>query len=191
MSDVNELKTLDENTRKAVSRVAAEYKYAKDLEKELEKIEGEEDPKKANKEVKNAFHILRWVGRAERRVDHDEKKILKGLEEIGEILPENLKTKEEKLHEKLEDAEQKVVTLSSMFTGKVKKELKDIKLDESLLEEYEKNSKKTEEIRVHLRDLLKDVEIHVKELITWIEATVVILRQIEGFEETLDKLSKS
>ena len=35
---VEELKKLEENTRQAVSRVAAEYKYAVEFKKELEKI---------------------------------------------------------------------------------------------------------------------------------------------------------
>jgi len=183
------LKELDENTKEAVSKVAAEFKYAKDLDKELEKIEGEEDPAKGVKEVRNAIRILRWIGRAERKVDVSEKKILSNLEELGEILPPKLKSTDEKLAQKLEVAEKKLVELASMFTGKVKDELEDIKTDEALLKRYEDNPEQAEKVKHHLSALLKETETHVDELLKWISSTEAILKSIQGFEETLERLA--
>ena len=186
---VKEVEELKEETKKAVSRVAAEYKFAVEFKKELEKMEGEEDPKKAVKEVRNGLKILRWVGRAERRVDQSEKKILFGLEELGEILPENLKTTEKKLHSKLEIAEKKLVELASMFAGKLKKELHDIKTDEALLKRYEEDPEQARHIHQHLSGLFAESKGHVADLIEWVGTTETILKSIEGFEATLEKLS--
>ena len=186
---VEELKKLEDNTRQAVSRVAAEYKYAVEFKNELEKIEHEQDPGRAIKEVRNGLRVLRWVGRAEGRVNQSEKKILSNLEDLGKILPADLKTREVDLHEKLTVAERKLVELASMFTGKVKTELQDIKTDEALLKRYEKDPEKAKHIHNNLTKLFKDAEAHITELITWIGGTEAILKQIEGFEETIKELS--
>jgi len=186
---VKEVEQLKEETRQAVSRVAAEYKYAADFKKELEEIEAEKDPKKANKEIRGGIRILRWIGRAERRVNQSEKKILFGLEELGEILPENLKTKERDLHDQLDIAEKKLVELASMFTGALKKELHDIKTDEALLERYDKDPKQADHIKHHLSSLFKNAKQNVAELIRWIGTTETVLKSIEGFEEILERLS--
>ena len=189
MAEVKELKELDENTRQAVGRVAAEFKFAVDFKNELEEIEHEDDPGKAIKEAKNGIRILRWVGRAERRVDQSAKKILGNLEDLGKILPENLKTRSENLSERLTIAERKLVELASLFRGKVKKDLEEIKSDEAMLERYEKEPEKAEHIHHHLSTLFHDAKDHIDELITWIGTTEAVLKEIVGFEDTLKELS--
>lgn len=186
---MGELEKLDKDTKEAVSRVAAEYKYAKDLQEQLETIEGEKDPKKADKEVKNAIRILRWIGKAERRVDQSERKIIANLEDLGKMLPEDLKSQDEQLANKLKVIEAKLVSLASMFTGKVKKELGDIKTDEALLKRYESDTSKAEDIRMHLLKLLRETEGNVHELIEWIKSAEALLSQIQGFEQTLKKIT--
>ena len=45
------------------------------------------------------LRVYRWVARSERKVAHSEDQLEKLLEELGKILPENLRNKEEKFKE--------------------------------------------------------------------------------------------
>ena len=185
---VKEVEKLDEETRKAVGRVAAEYKYALDFKKELQQIE-QDNPEDALRDIKKGISILRWVGRAERRVDQSERKILSTLEDLGEVLPENLKTESEELSKELSVAEAKLVHLASMFRGKVKQELEDIKTDEALLQKYHDNPSQAEHLHTHLQGLFHSAKGHVDEMLQWIGTTQAVLKKVIGFEETLQRLS--
>jgi len=186
---VKELKDLDDDVREAVSRVAAEFKFAKDFAKELEDIAGEKDPKRAYKEAKNAIRTLRWVGKAEARVDQSEKEILKDLSDLGVILPQKLKTKDEDLAKRLTMAEGELIEMASMFTGDVKHDLDNIMKDEASLQAYEKDPAKAATIHADLTKQIGDVRKHIANLLTWIKSTQAILKEIEGFEEVLKKLA--
>ncbi len=186
---MKELKNLKKNTIKAVGRVAAEFKFATDFKDELEVITRSE-PDKAKREVKRALRILRWVGRAERRVDQSEGRILSNLTELGKILPTNLKTQEETLHQQLEVAEKELIRLASTFLGKLKGELETIKTDEALLIRYQKNPEQAKHIHAHLRVFLNETKKDVDNLLRWVSSTEQILRKIKGFEETLEQLSE-
>ena len=186
---VEEIKSLNEDTHEAVGRLAAGYKFAKGLVSNLEKVEHDE-PDQALKDVRKGLHLLRWVGRAERRIDQSEKKILTDLEELKELgLPKELQTKSEDLQTKLSIAEGELVEFASLFRGKLKKELEDIRTEEALLKEYEDDPKKAEKIHAHLISLIKDSEEEVAHLIKWMNSTQAIFREIMGFEEVLEKLT--
>jgi len=188
---VKEVKKLDEDTREAVGRVAAGYKFVVELADELKEIELEKDTHKAVREVKQGLRILRWIGKAEKKIDRSEKKIIADLEELKELnLPMQLKTEDENLAEQLKVAESQLVKLASMFTGKVKKELEEIMTDEALLAEYEENFEMTDKIHDHLKELFAETKSEVAKLQKWIGSTQQILRSIRGFAKTLEKLSK-
>jgi len=191
MKMVKEVKKLDEDTREAVGRVAAGYKFVVELADELKEIELEKDTHKAVREVKQGLRILRWIGKAEKKIDRSEKKIIADLEELKELnLPMQLKTEDENLAEQLKVAESQLVKLASMFTGKVKKELEEIMTDEALLAEYEENFEMTDKIHDHLKELFAETKSEVAKLQKWIGSTQQILRSIRGFAKTLEKLSK-
>jgi len=183
------IKILDRDTHKAVGRVAAGYKFVLELYNDLEAIEREKDTQKAIKEVKKGIMILRWVGRAEAKIDKAEKKILADLAELQQTgLPAALRTDNLKLAQQLAVAEATLVRLASTFRGKIKGELQEIMTDEALLEEYQENIDKTQKIQHHLAALCNKTKEELKELERWIGTTEQILRSITGFGQTLKRL---
>jgi len=185
---VEEIEHLKKDVEKAIGRVGAEYSYAKKLLDQLKEIENKE-PDEALKEIRKAFHFLRWVGRAERRTDQSEKKIIAELKELGPLLPQKLKEHEEKLLKQLEVAEAKLVKAASIvsFTGELRDDLRKIQTDEQLLKKLE--GKDGEKIKADLQKCFKDAEDGLKDLITWVSATETILENIEGFQSELEKLA--
>ncbi|MBU0457049.1 MAG: hypothetical protein ABH824_03490 [Nanoarchaeota archaeon] len=185
---VKELKLLKEDVEKAIGRVAAEYSYTRDLQDKIEQIEKEaEESDAALRDAKKGFRILRWIGRAERRVDQSEIRIIDELKELGKILPKNLKEKEEELLKGLEIAEAKLVKAASMFTGGVREDLLNIQTDEQLLKKLK--SKGNEKIKVDLQNCFTKAKNGIKDLEKWLSATEAILKNIKGFEETLERLA--
>ena len=97
---VEQVKDLDKKLKDVVGRVAAGYSFAKDLANDLKKIESDE-PDQAKKDVKKGFRLLRWIGRAERRINRDEKRIVVDLKELEEMgLPDDLEAEDEKVQER-------------------------------------------------------------------------------------------
>lgn len=184
---VEEVEHLKRDVEKAIGLVAAEYSYAKDLEKDLKKIESD-TAEDAIKDAKKGLRILRWIGRGERRAHRSEARIIDELKALGKILPENLKKQEEELLRDLVVADGKLVKAASMFTGDLRKELIEIQTDEQLLKRLEKKGD-GEKVKQDLQRLFKDAERIVTDLIKWIGATEAILKSIEGFEQVLEKIS--
>lgn len=177
---------LKENVEEAVGKVAAEYSFAKDLQQKFARIEREE-PDAALRDVKKGFRILRWIGRGQRRVDESEKDIIRELQGLGEILPQNLHAKEERLLRDLKVAEGKLVKAASRFTGELRTDLLEIKTDEQLLRKLE--GADGEKVRSHLTKALNDAQEGIKELLKWLESTEAILKEIKGFAESLERLA--
>ena len=187
MVDVKrELKHLKSDTAKAIGWVAAEYSYAKDLVQKLEQI-SKEKPKEAYQDSRKAFRILRWIGRSERKAERSEEKILKKLRVLGPILPNTLRQTEEKLSKELEVVEGKLVRAASTFTGDLRKELLQIQTEEQLLARLKGEG--GERIRLYLENLFAAARAHISEFVRWEKAAEAELRQIKGFEETLERLA--
>ena len=184
---VEEVEQLKRQVEKAIGLVAAEYSYAKDLETNLKKIEGDKADV-AIKDAKRGLRILRWIGRGERRAHRSEEEIITELKSLGKILPNNLKKQEEELLQQLEIAEGKLVKAASMFTGDLRTDLLNIETDEQLISRL-KDGENGEKVRKDLQRLFKNANAGVTELIKWIGTTEAILRTIEGFEQTLERLS--
>ena len=184
---VEEVEHLKKHVERAIGKVAAEYSYAKDLEKDLKRIESD-TADAAIKDAKKGLRILRWIGRGERRAHRTEMKIIDELKELGKILPEKLKKQEEALLRDLVVADGKLVKAASMYTGDLRKELLDIETDEQLLKRIEKKGD-GQRVKQDLQRLFKDAERIVADLIKWIGATEAILKNIEGFEQVLEKIS--
>ena len=190
---VEELDRLDKHARNAIKWIAAEFKYTNDLHEFLEKVKNE-GAEEALRDVKKAFRALRYVGRAERRADRSETAVLEDLKALEEILPQNLKHVDEKLIEELDIGKKKLIELASIFTGKLRGELKDIREEESVLEHYEKKDNipeaKLEAIKRELTQLVDEAEGEVEELIKWIGETEAVLEKIEkGFVAKLKGMS--
>jgi len=174
--------SLKTDVNKAIGRVAAEYAYLKSLMEKLKQIESE-DNRKGIKDTKKALHIFRWVGRAERKANQTELKIIKELTDLGEVVPDSLKNREKELLKELKIAEASLIEAASLFTGKVKKDLLAIETDEELLDKYGENLT----VRRNLTELLKQSEDTIQNLIRWVNATEQILRKIQGFGSELER----
>jgi hypothetical protein len=184
---VEEVENLKKHVEEAIGLVAAEYSYAKDLEKDLKKIEAD-GAEAAIKDAKKGLRILRWIGRGERRAHRSEVKIIHELKALGEILPAKLKDREEELLKDLVVSDGKLVKAASMFTGDIRKELLAIETDEQLLTRLS-DGENGDKVKSDLQQLFKSAESEVSELIKWISATEAILKEIEGFEQALEKIS--
>ncbi len=184
---VKELKELDEDTKLTVKWVSAEYKFTRALLEVIKKAE-QEGAKEALKDLKSADKNLRQVGRSERKVNRDENAVIEDLNKIAEILPDNLKTEDHQLIERLKPAKAKLVALASRFAGELKDDLSKIKTYEQLRAHIHDPSKESDATK-HLRILFKKTEGEIDELITWIQSTETVFKQIEDFIAKLEHLS--
>ncbi len=184
------LMRLDEHATEAVGRVAAGFKWVMELLEKVEKESKEENHQIVIKELKKSLHVLRWVGRAERRIDQSEKKILVDLEELATLLPENLRSKEVELAEKLKITEAQLIELASLFRGELRNEIKEIEKYESLLISIEKTSNEDtkEEVKRKLESLFEKTNDSLQKLRQWIEGTIPLLKSIRGFQKKLKEL---
>src|SRR3989338_1900182 len=107
MKKLQDLKT-DIDT--SIQFVAAQYKYAKDLQVQLQRIDNEPS-EKAVADARKGFRILRWITRAERKAYKSEEIIGKLLASLGDELPEKLKDKEEGLKTNLQIIERQILRI--------------------------------------------------------------------------------
>lgn len=170
--------TLKKDAEEAIGLFAAEFAYAKKLLEQINQIE-QEEPDKGLKDLKKGFRILRWVARAERKADRDEKKVIKDLEEWGSELVQELKLWEERVIEQLKVTEGKIVKAASRFSGDIRKKLLEIETEEQL---FEKLSKKgffeKRRIKNNLAQLFQEVKKEVEQLEHWLSSTEAILGEV-------------
>ena len=180
MKKLQDLKT-DIDT--SIQFVAAQYKYAKDLQVQLQRIDNEPG-EKALADARKGFRILRWITRAERKAYKSEEEIGKRLDSLGRELPEKLRGKEEKLKTNLQLIERNILRIADRYRGELQTELRDIITEEELLLTLKKGN--TAKLRSELGLLFTQTNRHVDELILWVSAMEEILREIRGFEQELE-----
>jgi len=189
MTDVEELKKLDQNLKKAIGQVGAESKYATELEEDLKKIETDE-PDQAVKDVKKGIRLVNFLGRTNRYADRYEKKLVKNLIALAKILPENLKAEALKLANKIEIADAKITKESSRYVGDIRQELGKISTYEHLVERYKDDPNKEAQVRQKLTALIQATEKAVADLVRWINmAQIILSKNIQGFDDELKKLA--
>ena len=189
MNMVGVLGRLDKDTRDVVGRVAAQWKVAKELEADLARIQVE--PVKKIKESKYALRLLEWVGKAEKRIDHSEQKIIVELNEITTLgLPPGLLSQDQQLAQKLQIQERELLKLASQFVGKIRTPLREIMLDEQLLERHMREPALQQTIQHALIPLVGNTSVEVTNLLRWITSTEAVLKQIDGFDRVLMRLAK-
>jgi len=184
---MKELELLKEKLNVAISRIGAQYHYLTEVIRLLEKTESE-PASEAIKDVKEALIDLRNVGRDETKVFRAEEKIVSVLKELKKILPKIEQEKAQELIDHLEPIERKILKAVSIFTGQIKKELEDIQVDERMLEHFTDPNKK-EKITRRLKDEIKTAEQNVQKIITWLQGEGAVLKHIQGFEESLEKMA--
>ena len=186
--NIKALEDLHKATTKAVELVAAEFKFARELLDDLQEIEQQRDPHNL-KPIRKGFRLLRWIGRAEKRVDRSLKKNLEELESLGKILPSSLKPKKDSLASKLTIVEKQLIQLASTFRGRVKGELDGILKDQKMLDRYSENPKEAERLRFNLQIMLKLTEEDIKRVITWNSSVEAILQELTEYEAELERMA--
>ena len=190
MSKLKELDKLDEDAKKAVKWLAAEFEYAQKLIDELEEINRETDSVRAEKDAKKAISIFTWIGRGERRSDREEQKVISGLKKLGELLPLELRAREEKFVRQLSIAEEMLVKFASRYAGEIRSELKDIRKNEHLLRGLKNHPEIITKVQDKLKKEVYAVEAGVKELKKWIESNQAILKgEVKPFVDQLKQLA--
>ena len=190
MSKLKELDKLDEDAKKAVKWLAAEFEYAQKLIDELEEINRETDSVRAEKDAKKAISIFTWIGRGERRSDREEQKVISGLKKLGELLPLELRAREEEFVRQLSIAEGMLVKFASRYAGEIRSELKDIRKNEHLLRGLKNHPEIITKVQDKLKKEVYAVEAGVKELKKWIESNQAILKgEVKPFVDQLKQLA--
>ncbi|MEK6900681.1 MAG: hypothetical protein AABX05_06145, partial [Nanoarchaeota archaeon] len=153
----------------------------------LDKIE-QDEPKRAIRNLRKGLRILRWVGRAENKIEYFENKVIVDLNKLDQKAPAELKSAVSDMKEKLEVAENELVKRASLFKGKVRTELLNIMTNEELLDKYDKDPDKAKQIRPLLKELVEDSKKDVNKLKEWLQSTAQILQMIHGLGQRLKKL---
>src|SRR3989344_1302559 len=161
--------TLKEEIEKTVEQVAAEYSYALALQGELEILE-KEPTSKTRKELHKAFRLLRWIGKAERRVAASELSIIKELNQLSS-------EQATRILKQLKVVEAKLVRAASLYLGDLRQELQDIETYEELEQKYKHDEIKLHSVEHKLSSLIQNTKKEVQELIHWIQATEEVLKE--------------
>ncbi len=117
------------------------------------------------------------MGRAERRVDRSELRLIHELKEHP--LTRNASENEELLRQ-LEVVEAKLVKAASFYLGDLRYELNQIERYIDLEERYQYNSPAFRAIGHKLSALIQNTQQEIAELLHWIQSTESILRQIKS-----------
>ena len=125
VNDVGEkrLQKLKREVDTSIGFVAAEYKYAKDLQVQLQRLD-KEPLEKADADARKGFRILRWITRAERRAYTSEERIGHILTSLGKELPEKLREREEELKKKLQLTERQILRIADRYRGELQREIR-------------------------------------------------------------------
>jgi len=81
------IEELEEDAKKAIRWVAAEYSFLKDLKQDLEDIKKDEKISEEEKDFRKAQRALRYVGRSQRKSNQWVEKVEDDLEELARYDP--------------------------------------------------------------------------------------------------------
>ena len=213
-----EVKKLSKDLVLAIDWAAAEYKYLKELKKELEKIKLEKDVQKKVKEITNAIRILRYIGDAERRAAKYEEVVedkfeFKPNEKVKDELNETIAGKLFlKLNKELRKTLQQLniehnvlVEYASMYEGLLKEELHkaayESEAEAKFLMKYyiaeklefcgvraAEAKKKAHQIQAYVFNLIEKIQLQVEDAEKWIGALEATLKRIQELKNLNDEL---
>ena len=187
---VKELDKIHDEAKKAIGFLAAEFKYAKEMQEHLVTLRKESTHvKEAIREADVMLKLYRWVARGERRVHRSDVKLEHLLDELEEILPSDLKSQAERFKTELKIADGHLSKFASFYRGEVKIELSEIEADEKKLRVLESvhSDKDAGVVRVRLKKELSDLEGDLNTLVTWIESNQAIVTQIDKWATDLER----
>ena len=159
----------------ALEWLAAEFKFLKQLDQDLEKID-QEPLKDKQKELKKDKRVIRYIGKSERRLESDVQDIIKQLEKDKEINIKNSKLKT--IITELTIPANELISKGSLYVGDLKKRLKKMRTDTAIAEKYP--SKEHQDL---LHTELENLDSEVKILIRWITGLDLALKKAVTFFE--------
>tara|TARA_Y100000310_G_C20675653_1_gene812874 strand:+ start:1524 stop:2774 length:1251 start_codon:yes stop_codon:yes gene_type:complete len=165
-------KDLEEDTRKAIKWIAAEFEYLKKVKARLEEIEQATDTAHEEKAYRKVRHVWRYVSRCERRAERNIEEVVEELKKAVQIYP-NLR----KLETQIEIPEGKLVKAFSFYTGDFNKKLVFLSLEFRTKEKY--FGEKAQQIDEKIKTTAKELEHYVDTLIEWIGGIEASLKQLE------------
>ena len=181
--------------QETIEWVAAEYKYLKELHellqqeqqlfrKQLGTVQAKKksgffhkDARELHKKrnLKQALHVARYIGRAEQRANQKLDKSLAEVLLIMESLPD---TELQKTIKQIQVPRNFLVNDSSRYLGSLRKGLKRIALLINMEEKYG-----TQSLESQILQELSGLETRVEELTTWVGSLEVGLEHLKGLEE--------
>ncbi len=153
----------------AIEWLAAEFKFLQKLHDDLNKIE-DEPIEEQEKELKKDVQVVRYIGRAERRVEGDVKDIIEQLESAK---AEKISSDEfDQLLQELEVPAHQLVRDGSLYVGKLREQLQTLRTDTAIAEKYPDKVHKTQ-----VQSEIKKLESEVEKLEEWVAALDVALKK--------------
>lgn len=197
MPSQGEVKRLNKDVVLAIDWAASEYKYVKELQQELEKINVGKEPLK---NLRKASKILHYISRAERRADRFEERARKKIEEVSEELekhlevPFNLKdivTALREIAKELTIERAHLVRYSSLYGGLLEKELNKAAAEAELEKQIKwSNPERVEQIHTILLQLVHQIEYQIKDAEKWISALDASLKKAQQILKELPREDK-
>ncbi len=194
----HEQRKFNKDVRKAIKFAAAEYKYVKELLKEIQEISSDINSKqtKSHKRLRQALLILRTIGKAQRRVnklmesvDHDLKEIFKSVDDHTQGVSSGyfkLNGDLSQICSELGVEEAHMVKYASMYEGYLRHDVKKIDAQVQLFEEIKQShgEEKAQKILDQLNTILDESILKIKNLEKWIEALQVTLAKAKALAES-------
>ncbi|MCK4589604.1 MAG: hypothetical protein KAT77_04115 [Nanoarchaeota archaeon] len=162
-------KKLTNEIKHALNWLAAEFKFLKKLDEDLGNI-GKEKLEQQEKDLKKDRRVVRYIGRAERRVEGDIKEITQELETAKkETLTQE---KFDDLLKEIEVPAHQLLKEGSLYVGNLRKQLNTILIDVQLGIKYPKK-----ELRAIVQKKIDDLESEAQDIEKWIAALDAALKK--------------
>jgi hypothetical protein len=190
------LKRMSKDTQRVLQWVASEFNYMKEVDDDLHRLIsdlGKGEIKKSERDIHHAIREFRYAGRSERRVNTNEEKMQKDIQELMSILPDNFKKEIKELDKHIEVSVAFLISNASMFEGHIKEHMNKLKTQVQLLDE-EKKRKVVDLDRVKSHKAVIDAEINklvqrVELTLKWIAALAAEIERVKEWEEKLMKMA--
>jgi hypothetical protein len=196
---IKHLHELRKDVHKAMKWAAAEYDYLEKLKEEIEQIEGENDPQKEKKELRNAVRILLYISSAERRafrfeeeVERDLKQVYKELSQyVNGRVPDELHFDYVSLHKLMQlvreiDIEHKaIVKYTARYEGLLSQDIKAAEAEIQLLADMESGTPEAEKLHTSFITAVEKVRKEIKDVEQWIMSLEATLERIKNASSVL------
>lgn len=184
MADI--LKENIEEIENVTEWVASEFRYLKEMKEGLEGLKKNiEDPKKEKALAKGLSKSFRYAGRSERRIIRYFNRLLKKMEGLKEIIPPDQKSQLEKLETNMDVAAKKILKEASLFVGKIKEDINDLRVQIDLLIKKPGDEK----IIKNINDLIADLNGRIEETTKWTASLSASLENTKNFIIGLQRMA--